>query len=116
MNWIVWAACGGGVLTVVAVVVNQLAIDRMERELAAVIERLDVTEVGSILTRERLQTLAEVVRDDAMGAVFADLRVAEVVRDDADKPECGWNPVSATLDCDWDRNCPTHGEASSTDE
>lgn len=23
---------------------------------------------------------------------------------------CGWNPVQATTDCDWDRNCPVHGE------
>lgn len=24
-------------------------------------------------------------------------------------PACGWNPVQATTDCDWDRNCPVHG-------
>lgn len=23
---------------------------------------------------------------------------------------CGWNPVQATTDCDWDRNCPVHGD------
>lgn len=23
---------------------------------------------------------------------------------------CGWNPVQATTDCDWDRDCPVHGE------
>jgi hypothetical protein len=22
---------------------------------------------------------------------------------------CGWNPVQATTDCDWDSNCPVHG-------
>ncbi|MFE9432409.1 hypothetical protein ACFYNA_15625 [Streptomyces sp. NPDC006640] len=22
---------------------------------------------------------------------------------------CGWNPVEATTDCDWDANCPVHG-------
>lgn len=26
-------------------------------------------------------------------------------------PACGWNPVTATTDCDWDRNCPVHGQA-----
>ena len=26
-------------------------------------------------------------------------------------PACGWNPVMATTDCDWDRNCPVHGQA-----
>lgn len=25
-------------------------------------------------------------------------------------PTCGWNPAQATTDCDWDRNCPVHGE------
>lgn len=24
--------------------------------------------------------------------------------------ECGWNPVSATTDCDWDVSCPVHGK------
>jgi hypothetical protein len=24
--------------------------------------------------------------------------------------ECGWNPTDATPECDWDRNCPTHGQ------
>lgn len=25
---------------------------------------------------------------------------------------CGWNPFQATIDCDWDRNCPVHGDRS----
>lgn len=46
MDWIVWAATVGGVLTITAVIINQLAIDRMERQMADLIERLDVIEEG----------------------------------------------------------------------
>jgi hypothetical protein len=28
--------------------------------------------------------------------------------------ECGWNPTDASPDCDWDRNCPTHGQAATS--
>lgn len=24
--------------------------------------------------------------------------------------ECGWNPVQASTDCDFDKDCPVHGE------
>lgn len=27
---------------------------------------------------------------------------------------CGWNPVQATTDCDWDGNCPVHGDNPTT--
>jgi hypothetical protein len=27
-------------------------------------------------------------------------------------PECGWIPSDATTECDWDPNCPVHGESS----
>lgn len=27
---------------------------------------------------------------------------------------CGWNPVQATTDCDWDRNCPVHGDEAAS--
>jgi hypothetical protein len=33
---------------------------------------------------------------------------------DVRKPACNWNPVQATTDCDWDRNCPVHGENPTT--
>lgn len=26
--------------------------------------------------------------------------------------ECGWSPLEATTDCDWDLNCPVHGRSS----
>jgi hypothetical protein len=28
--------------------------------------------------------------------------------------ECGWNPADATPECDWDRHCPTHGQAATS--
>ncbi|MCX4885900.1 hypothetical protein [Streptomyces sp. NBC_00847] len=30
----------------------------------------------------------------------------------AQTAECGWNPVQASTDCDFDKGCPVHGEAS----
>lgn len=30
-------------------------------------------------------------------------------RPEPEAPVCGWNPVQATTDCDFDRNCPVHG-------
>jgi len=28
----------------------------------------------------------------------------------ASRPEpCGWSPLDATTDCDWDKDCPVHG-------
>lgn len=29
---------------------------------------------------------------------------------------CGWNPVDATTDCDWDATCPVHGAEPELDE
>lgn len=26
-----------------------------------------------------------------------------------EQPTCGWNPATASTECDWDRTCPVHG-------
>lgn len=30
------------------------------------------------------------------------------------EPECGWNPVQASTDCDLDKDCPVHGEGGTS--
>lgn len=57
-------------------------------------------------TRSRAEVLGghtDVVWVHGHGACIALTHV------DVRKVVCGWNPVEATTDCDWDANCPVHG-------
>lgn len=72
-----------------------------------------LTEEADYVRREhRTETLTEVLaaiedptRREGLGW--------ESARDTVRGMLCGWNPTQATTDCDWDRNCPVHGDTSS---
>lgn len=61
MNWIVWVAVGGGILTLVAVILNQIVIDLMERRLREALEKADAAEESAERTQEQLRALATLV-------------------------------------------------------
>lgn len=88
---------------------------------------------GTLLTSERLTEIKSLLRYETSISFHSArakesmlLLVAEVerqaaelaaVREERDEAKerlgriCGWNPVQATTGCDWDRDCPVHGEA-----
>jgi hypothetical protein len=37
------------------------------------------------------------------------LTLQGIEESESQRPGCGWLPVDATTDCDWDPNCPVHG-------
>jgi hypothetical protein len=60
--------------------------------------------------RERREKLTDQLYSaDPTDQADAYLTLQAIDSSEGHAPGCGWLPVDATTDCDWDPNCPVHG-------
>jgi hypothetical protein len=65
--------------------------------------------------RERREKLTDQLYSaDPTDQADAYLTLEAIESSEGQAPGCGWLPVDAITDCDWDPNCPIHGRNTTT--